>query len=252
VAEPPRYSIAAVDRALDLLEALRAHGPATLAELADAAQCTRPAAFRLLRTLQARGYAIQDRARGTWRLGARFPALARAATAQDALITLARPMMHDAADQAEEHIALLILRNLDCIVAALVPGPPALRRYVEAGTRLPLHAGPCRLLLAHAPAAVQARILSSPMPKIAPHTRTDRAWITADLPRLRARDFSVTDEELFDGECALATAVFDAGPHLAAVLCVISPRFRMRGAHQRMVLTVLRQTSAEISHQLGA
>src|SRR5208282_5519199 len=62
------YNIAAVDRALDLLEALARIGPATLAALAEDAGMTRTAGFRLLRTMQARGFAIQDRARGLWRL----------------------------------------------------------------------------------------------------------------------------------------------------------------------------------------
>ena len=51
-ATPARdYSIAAVGRALDLLEALSRIGPAPLAALADRARCTRTAGFRLLRTL---------------------------------------------------------------------------------------------------------------------------------------------------------------------------------------------------------
>ncbi|WP_158322864.1 helix-turn-helix domain-containing protein, partial [Acidisphaera rubrifaciens] len=69
------YNIAAVDRALDLLEALARIGPASLAAVAEEAGCTRTAGFRLLRTLQARGFAIQDRARGLWRLGARWSML---------------------------------------------------------------------------------------------------------------------------------------------------------------------------------
>src|SRR5208337_1964784 len=79
------YNIAAVDRALDLLEALARIGPATLAALAEDAGMTRTAGFRLLRTMQARGFAIQDRARGLWRLGARWGMLSRAAASQGAL-----------------------------------------------------------------------------------------------------------------------------------------------------------------------
>ena len=75
-ARPARdYSVAAVARTLDLLEALAVVGPAPLATVADTAHCTRTAGFRLLRTLQARGFAIQDEARGVWRLGARWTAL---------------------------------------------------------------------------------------------------------------------------------------------------------------------------------
>ena len=46
--------------------------PMIEAAVADAARCTRTAGFRLLRTLQSRGFAIQDEARGVWRLGARW------------------------------------------------------------------------------------------------------------------------------------------------------------------------------------
>ena len=84
-----QYSIAAVDRALDLLEALARIGPASLAAVAEEAGCTRTAGFRLLRTLQARGFAIQDEARGAWRLGARCEAFAHAANNQGALAALA-------------------------------------------------------------------------------------------------------------------------------------------------------------------
>ena len=57
------YNIAAVDRALDLLEALARIGPATLAALAEDAGMTRTPGFRLLRTMQARGFATRT-ARG--------------------------------------------------------------------------------------------------------------------------------------------------------------------------------------------
>src|SRR5579862_8877707 len=92
-ASPARdYSIAAVNRALDLLEALSRIGPAPLAALADDARCTRTAGFRLLRTLEARGFAIQDEARGMWRLGARWGVLGRAAVEQGALAATAMPV----------------------------------------------------------------------------------------------------------------------------------------------------------------
>src|SRR3984885_920035 len=87
------YNIAAVDRTLDLLEALSRLGPASLAALAESAGCTRTAAFRLLRTLQSRGFTIQDQARGLWSLGARRGALGRAASDQGALAATAMPFL---------------------------------------------------------------------------------------------------------------------------------------------------------------
>jgi DNA-binding IclR family transcriptional regulator len=109
-AEPDtgRYSIAAVDRALDLLEALARIGPAPLADLAKEAHCTRTAGFRLLRTMEARGFAIQDKARGSWRLGARWGLLGRAASAQGALAAVAMPFMTALGQSCGETVYLRI------------------------------------------------------------------------------------------------------------------------------------------------
>src|ERR1700760_595912 len=100
------YNIAAVDRTLDLLEALSRIGPASLAALAESAGCTRTAAFRLLRTLQARGFTIQDEARGLWRLGARWNALSRAAADQGALAATAMPIMAALGEANGENVFL--------------------------------------------------------------------------------------------------------------------------------------------------
>ena len=255
---PDRYSVAAVDRALDLIEALREIGPASLAELAAACGCTRPAAFRLLRTLRARGYAIQDGARGIWRIGARFDALAHAGEQQLALVALAQPLLREAAAQIEEHLLLLRRVGPDAEVSALFPGPAGLRRFVEPGIRLPLHAGPCRLLLAHAPAAVQARILAAPLARPARHSRVDRAWLLAELARLRARTAAhagvMEDEELVDGAGSVAVAVFGPGAgserRVVALLCVISASFRLRGPRRREIAAVLRATAAQLGKAL--
>src|SRR5258708_19226581 len=112
-ATPARdYSIAAVGRALDLLEALSRIGPAPLAALADTARCTRTAGFRLLRTLEARGFAIQDEARGMWRLGARWGVLGRAAVEQGALAATAMPFLAALGKTSGENVHLRIRDGL--------------------------------------------------------------------------------------------------------------------------------------------
>ena len=67
--DSPNYGIAVVDRALDILEILNRNGPASLSQIAADVGCTRTAAFRLLRTLSARGIAVQNGRGGAWRLG---------------------------------------------------------------------------------------------------------------------------------------------------------------------------------------
>ncbi len=246
------YSIAAVDRALDLLEALARIGPAPLATLADAAGCTRTAGFRLLRTLQARGFAIQDEARGLWRLGARWSVLGRAAAEQGALAATAMPFLVDLGKASNENVYLRIRDGMESETIAIYQTDPTLRVYTEVGKRLPLHAGSSRLLLAHSPESVQTQILAQKLPRFTPATRTDPAWIAADLQRIRTRGYLVTADEIVAGAVSVGTPVRDATGQVVAALSVSAPSMRMRPPRPRALVAIVMDAAAKLSQALGA
>jgi DNA-binding IclR family transcriptional regulator len=253
-AAPPArdYSIAAVGRALDLLEALSRVGPAPLAALADAARCTRTAGFRLLRTLEARGFAIQDESRGIWRLGARWGVLGRAAVEQGALAATAMPFLAALGKSSGENVYLRTRDGLESETTAIYQTDPGLRVYSEVGKRQPLHAGSSRLLLAHAPEAVQTQVLAQRLPRFTPATRTDSAWIAADLQRIRTRGYLLTTDEVVAGAATVAAPVRDASGQVVAVLSVSAPTMRMRPPRPRALLPVVLDAAVKLSRALGA
>jgi IclR family KDG regulon transcriptional repressor len=250
---PPRdYSIAAVDRALDLLEALARTGPAPLAVLAETAGCTRTAGFRLLRTLQARGFAIQDEARGLWRLGARWGVLGRAAAEQGALAATAMPILASLGKATGENTYLRVRDGMESETVAIYQTDPALRLYTEVGKRGPLHAGISRLLLAHAPEAVQTQVLAQRLSRYTPATRTDPSWIAADLQRIRTRGYLITADEVVAGAVSVAAPVRDASGQVVAILHVSSPSMRMRPPRPRALVPTVMEAAAKLSQALGA
>jgi DNA-binding IclR family transcriptional regulator len=251
-ARPPRdYSIAAVARTLDLLEALAVVGPAPLATVADAARCTRTAGFRLLRTLQSRGFAIQDEARGVWRLGARWTALGQAAESQGALAATAMPYLGELAKACGENVYLHVRDGQMGETVAIFQADPGLRVYGEVGNRRPLHAGPYRLLLAHAPEAVQTQVLAQKLPRFTPATRTDPAWIAADLQRIRARGYLVTADEISPGAVSVTVPVRDASGQVVAALCISAASLRMRPPRPRALVPAAAEVAAKLSRGLG-
>ncbi len=253
-ATPPSrdYSIAAVGRALDLLEALSRIGPAPLAALADEARCTRTAGFRLLRTLEARGFAIQDEARGMWRLGARWGVLGRAAAEQGALEATAMPFLAALGKTSGENVYLRVRDGLECETIAVYQADPGLRVYSEVGKRQPLHAGSSRMLLAYAPEAVQTQVLAQRLPRFTPATRTDAAWIAADLQRIRSRGYLLTTDEVVAGAATVAAPVRDASGQVVAVLSVSAPTMRMRPPRPRALLPMVLDAATKLSRALGA
>jgi IclR family transcriptional regulator, KDG regulon repressor len=246
------YNIAAVDRTLDLLESLSRIGPASLAALAESSGCTRTAAFRLLRTLQARGFTIQDEARGLWRLGARWTALSRAASEQGALAATAMPLLAALGKATGENVYLRVRDGMESETIAIYQTDPAIRMYSDVGKRGPLHAGSSRVLLAFAPEAVQTQLLAQRLNRFTPATRIDPTWIAADLQRIRTRNYLITSDEVVAGAVGIAAPVRDAAGGVVAVLHIGSPSMRMRAPRPRAVLPQVVDAAAKLSQALGA
>ena len=251
-AAPRKYTIAAIDRTLDLLEALSRLGPASLAALAESAGCTRTAAFRLLRTLQARGFTIQDEARGLWRLGARWSALGRAASEQGALAATAMPFLCALGKATGENVYLRVRDGMESETVAIYQTDPTIRMYSEVGKRGPLHAGSSRILLAFAPEAVQTQLLAQKLNRYTPATRIDTTWIAADLQRIRTRGYLITSDEVVAGAVGIAAPVRDAAGAVIAVMYIGSPSMRMRPPRPRNLLPQVVEAATKLSAALGA
>ena len=246
------YNIAAVERTLDLLEALSRMGPSSLAALAESAGCTRTAAFRLLRTLQGRGFALQDEARGLWRLGARWNALGRAASEQGALAATAMPFLTALGKATGENVYLRVRDVMESETVAIYQTDPTIRMYSEVGKRGPLHAGSSRLLLAFAPEAVQTQLLAQRLNRYTPATRVDPTWIAADLHRIRTRGYLITSDEVVAGAVGIAAPVRDATGATVAVMYISAPSMRMRPPRPRNLLPQVMDAAAKLSAALGA
>ena len=245
------YTIAAVDRAIILLEILGSLGPAGLARVAQEAGCTRTAAFRLLRTLGRRGFVVQDGPRGLWRLGARLTLLGQAQGAQGALAATAAPRLIRLAEEAREVVYLLGRTNHDVEILSVHQIDPDLYRYSEAGGRRPLHAGAGRLLLAMAPEVVQIQVLSMALPRFTAVTITNPRQLAVELRRIRERGWLITDNESEAGTFSINAPVRDAAGQVIASVAIIGPALRLRGNRSRVVLVQVIEAAKDVSRLLG-
>jgi len=231
--------------------ALTRLGPATLSQLAIETGCTRVTAFRILHTLQARGLVLQEHRRGPWQLGTGWSAIARAAGSQQALAKAAAPEMTRLAAAVQETVYLSVRDGPECEVVAIQRGDSNVRVYLTVGQRAPLHAGPGRLLLAYAPPAVQRSVLANRLPRLTPATRTDPIGISADLPRIRARGWLITIEEMHEGAVSVNAGVRDPSGEVVAVLTIGAPQTRMRAPRPHTLLTPLIAAAETLGHALG-
>lgn len=108
------------------------------------------------------------------------------------------------------------------------------------------------MLLAFAPDALQAQVLAGPLPRYTNATRTDPAWIAADLVRLRSRGWLMTVGEVDESAGTLTAIVQNFLGHGYAALSIISPLTRRRESQLRSLLPILVETAADLSKALQA
>ena len=248
-AVPRDYSIAAVDRVLDLMQAMARLGPSSLATLAEAAGCPRPKAYRMLRTLEKRGFALQDGARGAWRLGPRNATLGQAAAEQGALAAVAQPVLLLLAKLSGENAYLMTREGTTSQVIAKAELRPWLNEKI--GKYRQLHAGPGRLLLAHAPSDMQVLALGERLAQLTPKTRTDPIWIAADIRRTQDRSYLLTVDEVAKGDIAVAATVQDQRGEVVAVLFIATSTVRLASAHAQTLAPMVVAHAATLSEILG-
>ncbi len=241
-----------INRALDLLEVLARGGPVPLAVLTETARCGKSAALEALHALQARDFVIQDEANGLWRLGARWAVLGSAASEQGALAATAMPFLIGLGHATGENVYIRVREGLEVETAAIYQTDPNLRIYTEVGKRMPLHAGSGRLLLAHAPEAVQTQVLAQRLQRYTPSTRIDPTWIAADLHRIRQRGYVITDSEIVAGTVTVGAPVRDASGQVIAVMLIAAPSLRMRPPRPRGLLPAVLEACRKLSRALGA
>ena len=161
-----------VDRTLDVLGAFdERHRRLTLTQLAARSDLTPPTTLRIVRRLLAAG-ALERTDDGSYVVGRRLWDIGLLAPVQTGLREVAAPFLQDlhAATRATVHLAerdghrVLYLDRLSGVASV-----PVVSRV---GSRLPMHAtGVGKVLLAHAPADVQQRVLADLRKADAVHDR---------------------------------------------------------------------------------
>src|SRR5512145_1876870 len=129
------YIIQAVSHALDLLEQFHDDvDELGVTELSKRLKLHKNNVFRLLATLESRGYIEQNRATENYRLGIRCLQLGQSYVQHMGLLRQARPIMAELVRQVHETTYLAVLRR-----GAVEPDQPV-RIISQLGEALPLHA----------------------------------------------------------------------------------------------------------------
>jgi IclR family acetate operon transcriptional repressor len=250
---PRSASVQSVGRALDLLEALADPSDSGLLELAQRAGLQPSTAHRLLSTLVARRYAIQEPG-GRYRLGDKLGELAAiVAERTGPLRALARPHLEAIQRVTRETASLTILEPPRLVYVDQVEGSRSMRMFARLGATVPAHAtAGGKAMLAHLDAEVVAGMLADePLEPLTPHTITSLDALADELARVRARGYAFDREEQEAGVGCVGAAILDGNDPVGA-LSVSAPLTRIEATGPDDLGELLTTRASAISAELAA
>ncbi|MFI7078394.1 IclR family transcriptional regulator [Micromonospora sp. NPDC049903] len=210
-------------KVLALLDAFSPGEPAlTLSELARRAELPLPTAYRRVAELVAWG-ALERGDDARYRVGLRLWEVGSLAPRGLGLRELALPVLEDLYEVTHENVQLAVRQDLELVFIERIAGRHAVPVLTRVGGRFALHAtGVGLVLLAHAPAQVQERVLAAPLTRYTELTVTDPVRLRRQLAEIRRAGYAISDRQVTMDALSVAAPI--AGPDgvVAAISLVVA------------------------------
>ena len=238
------YATPALDKALDIVELLGVrHEALTLSGIAAALGRTRGELFRIVRTLEARGYLLRETGADAYRLTNRLFLTGVGRPETNTLLEVAFPEMRKLA-RILGSCNLTVPSGDHTVMIARIEEPTAIRLVVPVGHSLPLaESASGRTYLAFLPEAERNTLLRRLGPRIAKALRPE-------LARIRARGFELAPSRNLIGITDVSVPIFE--PHGQPGAFLNLPLLRKRQTPQSIdrMLTTIQEAAARITAEL--
>ena len=246
------YIVAAVDEAIKLFTLVARHPGLGVTEIARRSGNTKGRAFRLLATLEHHDLVKRRGPAALYYLSVGAMEVGTAAQGQMDVVSILREPMDLLAAAFNETVAVRMREGLETVCVSRYGSSRTLRVQGAVGSRHPLYAGAAsKVLLAFAPADVQAAVLDRQRERLTNLTLTDRHALVDELQRVRAQGYAFSDGERVDSVAALAVPIRDRSGLAVASLGISTPSSRMQEPRRSEMLEALLLQAALASAVLG-
>lgn len=231
-----------LEKSLDVLDIfVEDNNGMTLKDIAEHTNLNTSTAFRIVNTLERRGYLCRDEASKQYRLGPNALALGYSSHWTDNIITLAKPYLRQLQQTFNETASIYIAEGDNRICIDHIESTHSLRRVIPLGESLPLDKGAAgKVLLAWANKKERQHVIEQ-----YGHVSEE------ELQTIRHNGYAVTQDESEHGLFALSVPIFDFESHVVASLTIAGPTMRFYDSVRQKMLFTLHQYAYEISYALG-
>lgn len=246
-------SVQVLDRSLKLLDLVARADGAALTALAEESGMAPSTVHRLLTSLAAHRMVAHDAETGAWTIGVKAFEIGSAYLRFRKLGTVSRPFLKNLMEECGETANIAIEEAGEVVFLAQAESHAPMRAFFRPGRRGPIHAsGIGKAILASWDDGRIAALLSGrPLERFTERTRDTLPALLADLAAIRARGWSIDDEEHTLGMRCVAAPVFDEYGEAVAGISVSGPAVRLPDGRIAAVGPVVRAAAQGLTRALG-
>ncbi len=249
------YVIQSVAHSLDVLEQFAGDvDELGVTELSKRLKLHKNNVFRLLATLEARGYIEQNKTSENYRLGIRCLHLGRSYINHMGLVRQARPILADVAKRCRESAFVAIMRREYVVpLEAAEPEERAVRITPPIGEPLPLHCTAVgKAYLAFEPEEQLKASLPEHLRRYTEHTIVERAELIEHLHGVARSGYSVDSCEFIEDVSSIAVPIRDYTRSVVGSLAVSGPAYRIPGERiNAEIAPLILEAGRDLSRRLG-
>ena len=249
------YIIQAVSHALDLLEQFHDDvDELGVTELSKRLKLHKNNVFRLLATLESRGYIEQNRATENYRLGLKSLELGQTFIKQMGLLRQAKPILEKLVAQCNETSYVAIFKEGYIVYLDVVETDLTVRVVSRVGSRLPAYctaAGKIHLAFM-SDEEMETVLPPGEFKAYTPTTLTSREQLKKELVEVVEKGYAIDNEELDPGVRCVAAPIRDYTRRIVGAVSISGPSMRLTDdrIEQELIPLVL-QAGEELSTRLG-
>jgi len=253
--EKSEYIIQAVSHALDLLEQF--HGDVDelgVTELSKRLKLHKNNVFRLLATLESRGYIEQNKATENYRLGLKALELGQTFIKQMGLLRQAKPILEKMVADCNETCYVAIFKEAHIVYLDMVETDMTVRVVSRVGSRLPSYCTAAgKIHLAFMSEDEINEIL--PDETLKAYTSTTiptRSALKKELETIAEQGYAIDNEEMDLGVHCVAAPIRDYTRRIVGAISISGPTMRLgQDRMEKELVPLVLQSAEELSTRLG-
>lgn len=248
-----RYIINSIEKAFDVIETLAVHQSLNLIELSEILDQPKSSVYRILLTLEHRGYIMRDSRDGKYRTGLKFLEISKNILEHNSLRTATSSEMNKLVHKYGDTVNLGVLQEHEIIYIDIREGTNALRMIDDIGSVAPIHASSIgKAIAAHIDEQLLDNILeNTKLEALTKNTIIDKNELKKELQTVKDNGYAIDDEEVVRGAKCVAAPIFNLFGQVEGAISLSGAVHRFSDDQINQIIADITQSAKIISQKLG-